>query len=55
MMGLKMNETGTSLAVQWLRLCASSSRGMDLIPGQEAKIPHTSRSRKQNIKTETIL
>ena len=31
---------GDFLAVQWLRLCALSTRGAGLIPGQEAKIPH---------------
>ena len=25
---------GTSLVVQWLRLCAPSARGLGLIPGQ---------------------
>ena len=31
---------GTSLAVQWLRLCASNAGAMGLIAGQGAKIPH---------------
>ena len=31
---------GTSLAVQWLRLCASTAGGMGLIPGQGTKILH---------------
>ena len=31
---------GTSLAVQWLRLCASNAEGAGLIPGQGTKIPH---------------
>ena len=31
---------GTSLAVQWLRLCASNVRGTGLIPGRGTKIPH---------------
>ena len=31
---------GTSLAVQWLRLCASNAGGMGLIPGQGIKILH---------------
>ena len=30
---------GTSLAVQWLRLCASTTGGTGLIPGQGTKIP----------------
>ena len=30
----------TSLAVQWLRLCASNTGGVGLIPGQGTKMPH---------------
>ena len=30
---------GTSLVVQWLRLCASNAGGMSLIPGPGTKIP----------------
>ena len=30
----------TSLAVQWLRLRASTAVGVGLIPGQGTKIPH---------------
>ena len=30
----------TSLAVQWLRLCASTAGGAGSIPGQETRIPH---------------
>ena len=29
-----------SLAVQWLRLCASSAGGAGSIPGRGTKIPH---------------
>ena len=32
---------GTSLVVQWLRLCASNAEGS--IPGQRTKIPHAAR------------
>ena len=40
-----MNQTrcstrGTSLVVQWLRLHASTTGGMGLIPGWGTKIPH---------------
>ena len=28
-----LHYSGTSLVVQWLRLCASNARGMDSIPG----------------------
>ena len=31
---------GTSLVVQWLRLCASNAWGAGLIHGQGSKIPH---------------
>ena len=36
-----LNYSGTSLVVQWLRLCASNAGGMDSIPGWGTKIPHT--------------
>ena len=32
--------SGTSLVVQWLRLCASNAGGADSIPGRGTKIPH---------------
>ena len=32
---------GTSLAVQWLRLCASTAGNTGLIPGDGTKIPHS--------------
>ena len=31
---------GTSLAVRWFRLCASTAEGMGSIPGRGTKIPH---------------
>ena len=37
---IRRDRTGTSLAVQWLRLRASTARGMGSIPGQGTKIPH---------------
>ena len=39
----KMLKRGTSLVVQWLRLCASTSVGMGLIPGWGTKILHATR------------
>ena len=36
----KQKEIGTSVAIQWLRLCTSSSGGTGLIPGWELKMPH---------------
>ena len=35
----KLKNIGTSLVVQWLRLCASNAGGAGSIPGQGAKIP----------------
>ena len=37
---LKTVNPGASLAVQWLRLQAASTRGAGLIPDQGTKIPH---------------
>ena len=34
---------GTSLAIQWFRLCASNEVGMGSIPGLGTKIPHAVR------------
>ena len=31
---------GTSLVVQWLRLCSATARDISSIPGEEIKIPH---------------
>ena len=42
---------GTSLVVQWLRLCASNAGDMGSIPGQGTKIPHACRARKKKKKT----
>ena len=42
---------GTSLVVQWLRLCASTAGGISLVPGQETKILHVSwGSQKKKVK-----
>ena len=38
-----MSGLETSLAVQWLRLRASSAGGMGSIPGQETTIPQAAR------------
>lgn len=45
---------GTSLAFQWLSLCASNERGVCFIPGQQTKIPLASWPENQNI-NEAIL
>ena len=43
---------GTSLAVQWLKLCSSTAGDLGLIPGQGTRILHTVRCGK---KTSTHL
>ena len=40
MSSFKNSPWGTSLVVQWLRLCASVAGNMDSIPGWGTKIPH---------------
>lgn len=39
-MRYKTVNVGTSLAVQWLRLCAPNAGDMGSIPGWRTKIPH---------------
>ena len=50
---------GTSLAVQWLRLCTSNAGGIVSIPGQGTKIPHVTwhgqNNNNNNKKLEYIL
>ena len=36
------------LAVQWLRLCASTARDLGLIPGQGTNIPKPEKKKKSN-------
>jgi len=36
---------GTSLVVQWLRLCPLNAGGMESNPGWGAKIPHAAQSK----------
>ena len=38
--GKKKDNVGTSLVVQWLRLCTPIAEGTGSIPGQGTKIPH---------------
>ena len=38
--GWKGLPLGTSLVVQWLRLCSASAGGVGLVPGRGTKIPH---------------
>ena len=37
---------GTSLAVHWLRFCASNARGTGSIPGWGTKLPHATVAKK---------
>ena len=50
---------GTSLAVQWLRLRAPTTRDVGLIPGWGTRIPHASRrgqrKKQENKKTEKMI
>ena len=46
--------SGTSLAVQWLRLCTSSIGGIGSIPGQRTKIPHATWCSQKKKKFITI-
>ena len=39
---MRCQRTGTSLVVQWLRLCAPNAGGMGSIPGQGTRILYTS-------------
>ena len=50
----KTRITGTSLAVQGLRLHASNAEGMGLIPGQGTKIPHALRQGQNKQKNTRI-
>ena len=46
-----MREGWTSLAVQWLRFCASIEVSMGSIPGQGTKIPHAMWPKKKKSNT----
>ena len=50
---LRKRKKGTSLAVQWLRICASTAGGTGSVPGWGTKIPHAARcgqKKERNIK-----
>ena len=47
--------SGTSLAVQWLGLCALTAEGPGSIPGQGTKIPQASRCSKKKKKKNPVL
>jgi len=52
---LKSGNLGTSLAIQWLRLCASTAGTMDLIPGQGIKTQHASWHSQKKKKEHSFL
>ena len=40
---------GTSLAIQWLRLCASTAGSEGSIPGRGTKILHASQNNREKV------
>ena len=44
----KIESMGTSLAVQWLRLCTYTLGVVGSIPGRGTKIPHAQKVKKKN-------
>ena len=51
----KVKIQGTSLGVQWLRLCLLIQGVKGSVPGQKAKISHASQPKDQNIKQSSIV
>ena len=47
---MKINQVGNSLAIQWLRLHASTAEGTGSTPGKGTKIPHASQVRQKKRK-----
>ena len=45
---LKNNSIGTCLIIQWLRPCASATRGAGLISGWRTEIVHAALSKKKD-------
>ena len=45
---------GTSLVVQWLRLCLSTAGGVGWIPSQETKIPNATLPKNKNPKRMSL-
>ena len=46
---------GTSLVVQWLRLCAPNAGGMGLVPGWGTKILHATQLGQKKKKAKCII
>ena len=56
MSNFKNKTAGTSLVVQWLRLCAPKAGGTGSIPGRGTNIPHDmQRSQKIKLKKKTAI
>ena len=47
---MKRNNLGTTLAVQWLRLCTSTAGGAGSNPSRVTEIPHAVRPKKKKRK-----
>ena len=52
---LKIPTTETSLAIQWLRFCASKAGSMSLIPGQQTKMPHATQQGQKKKKKNAVI
>ena len=52
---LNNSPSGTSLVVQWVRLCTSTAGGTSSIPGQGTEIPHAAWWPKQTNKETKML
>ena len=52
--GISIRNKADSLAVQRLRLCASSAGGVGLIPGWGTKIPYAAQHQKKKKERERI-
>ena len=48
----KITLLGTSLAIQWLRLCVSTAGGMGSVPGWGARILHATQGKAKRIHTQ---
>ena len=46
---------GTSLVVQWFRLCTTNARGVSLIPGWGTEVPHAPQHSQKKKKKKNLL
>ena len=53
MLHIRPPELGTSLAVHWLRLPASTAGSSSSIPGQRVEIPHATRCGQKKQRKDT--